>query len=110
MLSEDLKKVTDQIQEKIGKEKAGLIADNIATILSDNMQMNKIIVDKDKKIDGLNKDKEGLMQTNMNLLQQIPMSREEDKKPEKPKETPKSEKAAYFDYNKCFDENGDFLL
>lgn len=110
MVNEDLKKITDTIQEKIGKEKASLIADNIATILSNNMQMNSVIADKDKKIDALNKDKEGLMQTNMNLLQQIPMGREEDKKPEKPKETPKSEKASYFDYNKCFDENGDFIL
>lgn len=109
MLNEDLKKVTDSIQEKIGKEKASLIADNIATILSNNMQMNNIIADKDKKIDTLNKDKEGLMQTNMNLLQQIPMGKEEDNKP-KPKEETKKISANAFNYNDCFDEDGNFKL
>lgn len=110
MLTEEIKKVTDTIQEKIGKEKAGLIADSIATIISDNMQMNKLINDKDKKIETLNKDKEGLMQTNMNLLQQIPMGREEDSKPKKKEETPKSEKANYYDYNQCFDDEGNFKI
>jgi len=109
MITEEFKKVTDKIQEQVGKEKASLIADSIATLLSDNMQMNKSLNDKDKKIDDLNKDKEGLMQTNMNLLQQIPMQREEDKKPKK-KEEEKKERASAFDYNSVFDENGDFKI
>ncbi len=109
MKNEDLKKITDDMQEKIGKEKASLIADSIATILSNNMQMNNTITDKDKKIETLNKDKEGLMQTNMNLLQQIPMGLEEDKKPKREKEQPKP-KASAFNFNDCFDEDGNFKI
>lgn len=109
MVNEDLKKITDEMQEKIGKEKASLIADNIATILSNNMQMNNVIADRDKKIENLNKDKEGLMQTNMNLLQQIPIGLEEDKKKVKEDEKPKV-KASAFNFNDCFDENGNFKL
>lgn len=109
MVNDELKKITDTIQEKVGKEKASLIADNIATILSNNMQMNNIIADKDKKIDTLNKDKEGLMQTNMNLLQQIPMGREEDNKP-KPKEEEKKKSANAFNFNDCFDDEGNFKI
>ena len=36
MKSEDFKKITDSMQEKIGKEKASVIADNFATIISDS--------------------------------------------------------------------------
>lgn len=110
MVNEDMKKLTDGLLEKVGKEKAGLIADTVATILSNNMQMNNIIADREKKIEGLNKDKEGLMQTNMNLLQQIPIGLEEEKKKnKKDEETPKP-KASAFNFNDCFDENGNFKI
>lgn len=107
MKSEEFKKITDTMQEKLGKEKASLIADNFATIISDNMQMNKEMIDKDKKIKELEKDKEDLMLTNMNLLQQIPMGKEEDinPKPEKKEEKPK---ASAFDFREVFDEYGNF--
>lgn len=107
MKNDDFKKITDSMQEKIGKEKASVIADNFATIISDNMQMNKEITDKQKEIDKLKKEKEDLMNTNMNLLQQIPMSEE----PKKPSEIQKEEKktsAKAFDFREVFDEYGNF--
>ena len=73
MKNDEFKKITDTMQEKIGKEKASVIADNFATIISDNMQMNKTLADKQAEIEKLQKEKEALMTTNMNLLQQIPM-------------------------------------
>lgn len=107
MKNDDFKKQTEEISNKIGKEKASVIADNLATLISDNMQQNKILAEKDSEIEKLKKDKENLMQTNMNLLQQIPMGEEEPKAPEQ--EKPK-EKASAFNFNSVFDENGNFKM
>lgn len=106
MKQEDFKKQTEEINNKIGKEKAGVIADNIATLMSDNMQMNKTILERDEEIKQLKQDKENLMTTNMNLLQQIPMGEDpvenkQNKKDDKPK-------ASEFDFRTVFDENGNF--
>lgn len=106
MKNEEFKKITDNMQEKIGKENAAKIADDFAKIISDNLQTNKLLDDKDSKIKTLEKDKEDLMLTNMNLLQQIPMGKEEPKGREEPKEPVK--KASEFDYRSVFDENGNF--
>lgn len=106
MKSEDFKKVTDELQEKIGKEKASVVADNIATLISDNMQTNKNLAEKDKEIEKLKKEKENLMQTNMNLLQQIPMG--EDPSPKPKEKEPEKPKASAFDFREVFDENGNF--
>lgn len=106
MKNEEFKKITDNMQEKIGKENAAKIADDFAKIISDNLQTNKLLDDKDTKIKTLEKDKEDLMLTNMNLLQQIPMGKEEPKGREETKEPVK--KASEFDYRSVFDENGNF--
>lgn len=107
MKNEDFKKITDSMQEKIGKEKASVVADNFAQIISDNMQMNKDLTEKEKQIEKLKKEKEDLMTTNMNLLQQIPMG-EEPKKPTERELEEKKPKASAFDYREVFDENGNF--
>ena len=104
---EELIPTFQRLSEKIGKEKASVIADNFATIISDNMQMNKDLNSKDKEIEKLKKEKEDLMTTNMNLLQQIPMG-EEPKKPTEREPEEKKPKASAFDYREVFDENGNF--
>lgn len=71
------------------------------------MQMNKDLTSKDKEIEKLKKEKEDLMTTNMNLLQQIPMG-EEPKKPTEREPETKKPKASAFDYREVFDENGNF--
>lgn len=106
MKSEDFKKITEEMSEKIGKEKASVIADNFATIISDNMQMNKDLTEKQNEIEKLKKEKEDLMTTNMNLLQQIPMGKEEERPKEK--EDDKKVSALSFDYKEVFDEYGNF--
>lgn len=106
MKNEEFKKITETMQEKIGKEKASVVADNFATIISDNIQMNKTIDDKQKEIEKLKKEKEDLMTTNMNLLQQIPMGKEEDLI-DKPQINDKP-KASTFDYKDVLDEYGNF--
>lgn len=112
MENKEFKKITDSMVEKIGKEKGALIADDIAKILSDNLQMNNSLNDKDKKINELTQDKENLMSTNMNLLQQIPMGDDEESfvNPKK-KKTEKEEKiisADEYDFHQLLDEKGNF--
>lgn len=106
MKAEDFKKITEEMTEKIGKEKASVVADNFATIISDNMQMNKELTSKDKEIEKLKKEKEDLMTTNMNLLQQIPMGKETERPSEKEPENKPSARA--FDFREVLDEYGNF--
>lgn len=112
MENKEFKKITDSMVEKIGKEKGALIADDIAKILSDNLQMNNTLKEKDTKISELTKSKEDLMTTNMNLLQQIPMGDDEETivnpKMKKNEETENLRSADTFDFRSLFDENGNF--
>lgn len=90
---------TNKIQEKIGKEEAGKIADDIANILSYDSKLQKDISDKNEEITRLQKDKEMLIEANGNLLQQIPFGKEKDEKNEPDDKKP-------FDFRSLFDENG----
>lgn len=107
MKNEDFKKITDNMQNKLGKEKSSLVADDFAKIISDNMQVNKELQEKEKEIEKLKQEKENLMTTNMNLLQQLPMGEDNIQKKEE-KEEIKKPKASAFDYKEVFDENGNF--
>lgn len=107
MKSDKFKEITEEMQEKLGDENSALIADNFATIISDNLQMNDEMDKKDKEIEQLKQDKENLMNTNMNLLRQIPIKKEEIKKEKI--DNNKEEKASNFDYSSVFDENGEFI-
>ena len=98
--------LTNSIIKKVGKEKAGLIADDIGLLITDNTSMNNQIQDKDKQIEKLKTDKENLITTNGNLLQQVAMGKDEgnpynteNKKEEKPKE---------INYRNIFDEKRKF--
>ena len=93
MQKEKMEELTNSIIEKVGEEKAGLIADDIGLIITNNATMNNEISQKYREIDKLKTDKENLITTNGNLLQQIamgeddePLFRTESKKEEKPKE------------------------
>lgn len=89
---------TNKIQEKLGDE-AGKIADDIANILIYDNKIQKDIKDKDEEITKLKKDKDMLLEANGNLLQQIPLGKEEDK-------TKKEEEPKNFDFKSIFDKNG----
>lgn len=95
----NLTEISEKIQEKLGKEESGKIADDIANILIFEESNNKIIDEKNATIDKLNKDKEMLIQANGNLLLKVPQGKEEI--PEE-KETVKE-----FDFRSVF-ENGKF--
>lgn len=106
MKHDKFEEITNSILEKIGEEKAGLIADDIGMLLTDNTTMNKEIKERDDTITKLKTDKENLITTNGNLLQQIAIGDDTEsiyKKEEKPVEKPKP-----FDYRTVFDEKGNF--
>lgn len=91
---------TSKIQEKLGKEEAGKIADDIANLLTYDNELQKDIKSKNEEILKLKKDKEMLIEANGNLLQKIPLGKEEDNEVSK-KEEPKK-----FDFKTVFDKNG----
>ncbi len=106
MKHDKFEEITNSILEKVGEEKAGLIADDIGMLLTDNTTMNKEIDIRNNEITKLKTDKENLIATNGNLLQQIAMGDDTEsiyKKEEKPVEKPKP-----FDYRTVFDEKGNF--
>lgn len=96
----NLTEISDKIQEKLGKEESGKIADDIANILIFEESNNKIIEEKNETIKKLNKDKEMLIQANGNLLLKVPQGKEETKEIEK-------EEYKEFDFRSVF-ENGKF--
>lgn len=105
-----MEELTNKIIEKVGKDKAGLIADDIGLLITDNSNMNTTISNKDKEIEKLKTDKENLITTNGNLLQQVAMGQDEGNpynNSNKEKEKPET-KARDFDYRTVFDEKRKF--
>lgn len=64
MKKEEFEKTIQDIQEKLGNENSGLIADSLATLLSDNVNTIKLLDNKDKEIMQLKNDKENLINVN----------------------------------------------
>ena len=108
MKNEDLTKWVENVNKKLGKEAAGKIADDLGIIITDTATENKATEKREKEIATLKSDKEMLLATNANLLQQIgEIDEPEDDihKGEKPKEKKKP-----FDFRTVFDENGEFKV
>lgn len=92
------------IQEKIGEESSALILDEVGVLMTDNLNMNKEIENKDNEIKMLKERNEKLLAVNGNLLQQVSMAEES---PTSKPETP-PEKKEPFDFRQVFDEYGNF--
>lgn len=106
MTEKEFEKVTKSIQDKLGKENTSLIADDLGKLITDNGTMNATMKQKDERISKLEQDKEALIQTNGNLLQQVAIGDEGgliNKNKPKEDEPPKP-----FDYRSVFDEKGNF--
>lgn len=98
----DFEKVTNSIKEKLGDEYTSIIADDLVTLITDNNSMNETIKQKNDEIIGLNSEKEMLMKTNMNLLQQVGFNETETESIDN-KDIIKE-----FDFSSAFDERGNF--
>lgn len=103
MKKEEMQKLFNGIEKKIGKDNYSKIADDIGVLLTDNETTNNIISNKEDEIKQLNKDKEVLITANGNLLQQVGMG-EEPKKEEKEEEPKKK-----ISLKTAFDEKGNFI-
>lgn len=101
----ELSKIVDTIQEKLGKEESGKIADDLANILIFDESNTKTIKEKDATIAKQAKDKEMLIEANGNLLLHVPQAKEEDSFFEDGKKDPKTEP---FDFRTVFDGKGKF--
>lgn len=96
----NIEEYTSKIQEKLGKDEAGKIADDIANMLTYDSKLHKDIKDRDEEITKLKKDKEMLIEANGNLLQQVAFGKEEVKTNNQDEEIKK------FDFKSVFDKNG----
>ena len=96
--------ITKNINDKLGKENAGIIADDMASLITYNTKINKDIKSRDDEITKLKKDKEMLIEANGNLLQQISSESDEILKPKIKKE----EEAKSFNFYDMYDEKGNF--
>lgn len=74
MTDEELIKITDSMQEKLG-DNAGVIADDIGLLITGNANTQKALVAKDEEIKRLTSTNEKLVLANGNLLKQIPVEK-----------------------------------
>lgn len=74
MTDEELLKITDSMQEKLG-DNAGVIADDIGLLITGNSNSQKALVAKDEEIKRLTSTNEKLVLANGNLLKQIPVEK-----------------------------------
>lgn len=102
----ELNKIVDTIQEKLGKEESGKIADDLANILVFEESNSKTIKEKDEKIAKITKDKEMLIEANGNLLLHVPQAKEEESFYEDGKRDSKGTEP--FDFRSVFDSKGRF--
>ena len=105
MNEDDLMKIADSIQEKVGKDNSAAIADDLGMLITKNSEALKTIQSKENEIKELKAQKEKLVIANGNLLQQIPMADVED--PDSRPKEPEPEKP--FSMKACFDSRGNFI-
>lgn len=106
MKTEDFENIINSMRTKLGEENSALIADDLGTLITDNTQMNSEIKTKDTQISKLKQDKENLITSNGNLLQQISMGDDTSSRPSNKKEEKEDKK---FSFKSCFDEKGNFI-
>lgn len=107
MKNEDFKKIISGIEEKIGKDNSAIIADDLGTLISDNLTMNKTIEEKDNTISEKEKLNEKLVFANSSLLQQVGVPCETPK--ENKKVAIEDEEEKKISWEDCFDKKGNFL-
>lgn len=107
MKNDEFQKNINQIETKLGTENVANVADDLATLVTDNMAMNTQIDNLQNEINKLKNDKEMLIQTNGNLLLKVKMGLEEPKPSSQNSEIDNKPK---FNLKDAFDEKGNFKL
>lgn len=102
MTDEELLKITDSMQEKLG-DSAGVIADDIGLLITGNANSQKALVAKDEEIKRLTSTNEKLVLANGNLLKQIPVE-----KSLPPQDNSEVDKPTKINLADAFDVHGNF--
>ena len=108
MKNEDFKKVIEGIEGKIGKENSALISDDLGTLISDNITMNKSISERDEKIKKQEETNQKLVLANSSLLQQVGTTEVKETKKKRKNEDDEDEEMK-ISWADCFDKRGNFL-
>ncbi len=103
MTDEDLIKITDSMQEKLGADNSALIADDIGLLITGNANSQNTLRERDEEIARLKADKEKLIIANGNLLKQVPVEHKGTTEVEN-----KSEEVTNITLADAFDANGNF--
>ena len=103
MKEKDFNELINNMQSKLGEEASGLIADDLGMLISDNKAVNDTESKYQEEIKMLRDQKEKLIATNGNLLQQISFGVEEQTK-EEVKEEPRK----HIDFREFIDASGNF--
>ena len=103
MKEKDFQELINNMQTKLGEEASGLIADDLGMLISDNKATNDTAAKYQDEIKMLRDQKEKLIATNGNLLQQISFGVEEQTK-EEVKEEPRK----HIDFRDFIDSSGNF--
>lgn len=103
MQSEELETITNSIKSKLGDDNVALIADDLGTLITRNIQVHNNLLEKDNEITKLKEEKEKLVVANGNLLQRIPIGTSS----KAPKEDEDKGKKS-FNFRSVFDEKGNF--
>lgn len=103
MKEKEFQDLIQNMQTKLGEEASGLIADDLGMLISDNKATNDTAAKYQDEIKMLRDQKEKLIATNGNLLQQISFGVEEQTK-EEVKEEPRK----HIDFREFIDASGNF--
>ena len=103
MKEKEFQDLIQNMQTKLGEEASGLIADDLGMLISDNKATNDTAAKYQDEIKMLRDQKEKLIATNGNLLQQISFGVEEQ-----PKEEVKEEPRKHIDFREFIDASGNF--
>ena len=103
MKEKEFQDLIQNMQTKLGEEASGLIADDLGMLISDNKATNDTAAKYQDEIKMLRDQKEKLIATNGNLLQQISFGVEEQSK-----EDVKEEPRKHIDFREFIDASGNF--
>lgn len=106
MTDEELLKITNSIEEKLGAEASATIADDIGLLMTGNAKSQQALQDKDSQIADLKAKNEKLVLANGNLLKQVPMESETSVK-SRPKD--ENSEDVKINLSDAFDKSGRFI-
>ena len=104
MTDEELLKITESMQEKLGEENSAVIADDFGSLITANTQAQDVLREKNEEIKRLQDMNAKLIASNGALLKQVPAGKSEAK------ETMRSEvkEEKEISWNDVFNKNGTF--